>query len=400
MMSTRKQAGDYDESFGQQGELELPDFFGPTLSRHFTAMMLQNDNILVSAQAADSSGKSHYAIIRLTLTGGLDTAFGVGGKVVGRFNESENSKPEALAVLPNKTIAMLGFTSVLKPPAPKPMLLLLDQDGSPLIPPFALEVPQAAALVNGSGRLTASGSHFMAAFNLVSDSSMPSPKPRVYRMDLNGNPGFPHGSFIEIDIEADEDQVEIGSLLQLEDGFFVSGSRVPPSGSSEGFIARYDNDGVLDGAFGEDGIVTFQALGQVTRINTLLRRSNGSLVVAGCSQTDGTIPSRAFHWQFTSQGAVDPAFNQGKPVVDDDATAWYSASLDSDDRLITFGIGETFVYRRYLPNGSIDPDYHPAAALIGIPDAMVCVSQERSTLLGYNAAAAIGVIGKVTAILN
>lgn len=400
MMSTRKQAGDYDRSFGQEGNAELPDFFGPTLSRQLTAMVLQGDNILASAQASDNSGRSHYAITRLTPMGNLDTAFGVGGKVVDRFNQSEHSKPEALAVLSDGTIAMLGFTSVSNPPAPKPMLLLLDQDGSPLNPPFALELPEDAAMVNGSGRLTASGSHFLAALNLSADSGMPSPKPRVYRMDLNGEPGFPHGRFIEIQVARDEGPVEIGALVQLEDGFFVSGSHVLPTGSSEGFIARYDNDGVLDGAFGEDGIIAFQALGQATRITTLLRRPNGSLAVAGHLPADEKLPRRAFHWQFTAQGTIDPAFNQGKPVVDGEATAWYSASLDGNGRLITFGIGETYLYRRYLLDGSIDPDYHPAAALIGNQEAVMCLYHGRNTLLGYNATAAIGVIGTVTAIQN
>lgn len=118
MMSTRKQAGDYDRSFGQEGDAELPDFFGPTLSRQLTAMVLQGDNILASAQASDNSGRSHYAITRLTPMGNLDTAFGVGGKVVGRFNQSEHSKPEALAVYPTERLPCWGSLASRIPPRP------------------------------------------------------------------------------------------------------------------------------------------------------------------------------------------------------------------------------------------------------------------------------------------
>lgn len=400
MTSTTKQAGDYDRNFGQEGKFELPCFFGSLLGRNFTAMVPQNHNTLVSALVYDDAGKRHYAIIRLTPEGSLDTAFGREGMFIGRFNEGEHSQPEALAVLADGRIAMLGLTAVPARPFPKPMLLLLDQDGNSPTVPVMLEVPEAAALVIGSGRLTASGTHFMAALNLYSPPGMPQPKPRVYRLDLQGNPGFANRTFIEVKVAADEDQVEIAALVQLEDGFIVSGSRVSASNASEGFIARYDNTGLLDAAFGKGGIIAFQVPGQATRINTLSRRSNGSLVVAGYSQTDETSPSHAFHWQFTALGAVDPAFNQGNPVVDDKATAWYSASLDSDGRLITFGIGDIYLYRRYLPNGSIDPDYNPAAELVGNQEGMTCLNHGRITLLGYNAPAAIGVIGTVTAIQN
>lgn len=395
MKTANRQAGDYDRSFGEQGIVELPPFFNPLLPRNFTGVALQDDSILVAALAFDERGGRHYGLVRLAAEGTQDMQFGVNGAVVGRFNPDEHAQPEALAVLRDGSIIMLGFSSDPMRPFPQPQFLLLTRNGQQPGVAFALKIPESSAMVIGSGRLATSDTHFMIALSLYTAPGLPPPNSRIYRMDHAGNPGFARGNFIEIDFLLGEH--EVTGLVLAPDGFIVSGTRSLRD-RAEGFIARYSDTGELDRSFGNEGFVTFDVQGQPTWARALVQRPDGSLIVLGNAQIDAK--STAFAWQFTAQGLPDPRFNNARPVLDEAVAVWHNAALDANGRLITFGRGPALVHKRYLIDGSPDAEYVPTDDFAGIEDAMLCLPHGTNTLLAWNATAANGVIGTIAAIQN
>lgn len=395
MKTANRQAGDYDRSFGEQGIVELPPFFNPLLPRNFTGMALQGDSILVAALAFDERGGRHCGIIRLDKDGKHDQSFGENGVVAGRFSPNEHAQPETLLSLEDGTIVILGFSADPQRPFPQPKFLMLSRNGQGPGVAFNLDIPEGSAMVIGSGRLAASISHFMIAFNLYTTPGLPQPKSRIYRLDDSGSPGFPHDSFIEIEFALGEH--EMTGLVQSADGFFVAGTHSIRD-RAEGFIARYNNAGELDQSFGRNGFITFDVHGQPTWIKALVQRPDGSLIVLGNAQIDAK--STAFVWQFTAQGEADPNFNNANPVVDDAVAVWHNAALDADGRLVTFGRGHALVHKRYRIDGSPDADYIPPDDHTGIEDAMMCLPHGTNTLLAWNATAANGMIGTIAAIQN
>ncbi|WP_317659495.1 hypothetical protein [Pseudomonas sp. KU43P] len=390
------QAGDYDRSFGQDGYAETPPFFGAWLPRNFAGLTLQDDNILISALALDERGGRHCGIIRLAPNGSQDMSFGIDGVVAGRFNANEHAQPEALIALADGPIILLGLTADPARPFPQPHYLILEPNGQGPTPSFKLEAPDGAAAVIGSGRLTALGPHFMAALTFYGIPGQPTPNPRVYRLNLAGDPSFPDGSFIEIGLTPGE--LEITGLIQLDTVFYLSGIRLQTGLPDESFIARYTVDGKLDPMFGNNGSIIVKVENRSTHVKALIQRPDGHLIVVGSAQDDSV--SQAMVWQFTALGAPDQNFNNGDPLLDSAARAWHSASLDPAGRLITFGTGARLEHKRYLMDGSTDPDYLPSAQLIGIPDAMLTLNRGANTLFAYNATASIGLIGTVAAIQN
>ncbi|MGE7992424.1 hypothetical protein ACQKPE_15555 [Pseudomonas sp. NPDC089554] len=394
MKNANTQPGDFDQSFGQNGIVEIPPVFAPMLPRNVAGMARQDDHILVATLAADERGGRHYGIVRLASDGSQDPTFGDNGLLVGRFDPNEHAQPEALATLGDGSIVMLGLTANPAQPAPQPKCAVFSKDGKGLEKEFALQTPENSALVIGSGRLAASATHLMITLNLASTTAQPAPAPRIYRMDHAGNPGFPHGSFIDVDLMPGEH--EVCALSECQDGFIVAGTH-SLNGQRKGFIARYDNTGKLDPTFGTNGFITLSIDDQSTAISTLLQRPNGALIALGEMQAGTT--RQAWAWQFTAEGAPDPAFNNASPVQEGTINAWHSATLDADGRLIAFGQGGWLAYKRYLADGSPDNDYQPQP-LIGITDAMMCLNHGSNTLLAFNATAVIGVIGTVAAIQN
>ncbi|UPK87757.1 hypothetical protein [Pseudomonas sp. A2] len=389
--------GDYDPAFGMNGRAELPSFHGASIGRNLTGMALQGSSLLVSALAFDSSGGRHFALTRFTANGSVDNDFAQGGVIVGRYVIDEHASTEALTVLADQSFTVLGWSAPTSNLLAKPRLTCYDRDGRGGEHQL-LSVPPDMGMVIGSGRLTSDGPYLMVSLNLQKAQGARATMARVYLREHSGQPAAGLQEFI--DILPDAGQIAVAGIVQLPDGFVVSGTRSQQGQPAESFLARYRHDGELDSAFGEGGTVYFRAAGFATELNALLARPEGQLLVAG-KATNGDNSSQALLWQFDASGAKDPTFNGGAPILDDSGLKdWCAVAIDRQHRLFAFGLGRSLENRRYLADGSIDTSFRPINDLVGIPDAMTCLDNGQRTVIGFNSTAVAGYLGTLMSIFN
>lgn len=393
-------AGNYDPTFGDLGRAELSLLGWQGLN--ITGIALQQENILASALAIDNTGRRHYAMARFTKDGKIDENFAEKGMKTGLFKLDEQSSSEAVAVTEEGHILLLGWSVAPGSQQVKPVIgCWFNPDGKGPAQTYWLSIPSDTGLVIGKNRLTVNAQHLLASINLRATQDRPRTA-RVYRLGLDGKPGF--GSLEFIEILPDDHDVSISGLVQLPDTFLVSGTLALEKPEQRGFIARYRDDGTLDSSFGADGVLRLRAAEQSTALNQLLQRPNGKLIITGFAYAGTSGKNHALLWQFTQHGTPDPDFNKGEPVLTDLSpghhSRWYSMTLQPDDKLVALGEGNRIQYMRFMPNGTMDEQYQPYDGLVGITDGIGCLTRSSSTLLGFNSTAATGVIGTVMSIFS
>ncbi|MFQ6574388.1 hypothetical protein [Pseudomonas sp. UM16] len=392
-------AGNYDPNFGVLGRAELPQFISQ--GRNITDIALQQENILASALAFDSSGRRYYAMTRFSANGEIDLHFADEGIKFGLFNSEEQSSTEALAVTEDEHILLLGWSAAWGSQLTKPVICWFSPDGAGPTRTSWLGVPDDTGLVIGKNRLTVNAQHLLASINLLATQDRPGTA-RVYRQGLDGTPGF--GSLEFIEILPGDDDVSICGLVQLPDTFLVSGTQALGKPEQQGFIACYRNDGTLDPSFGAEGVIRLRAAEQPTSLNHFLQRPSGELIVAGCAHAGNPLRNHALLWQFTQNGSPDTSFNNGEPVLTDLSppldNSWHSMTLALDNKLVVIGEGNGIRYMRFMPNGTVDTQYQPFDGLAGITEGIGCLARLDNTLLCFNSTAAIGVVGTVMSIFS
>lgn len=401
MSISTRQAGSYDPEFGILGKAELPVFFEGALDRLITDIALQNENVLASAVAGDTTQKSHFAITRFTSNGLLDTSFAENGIRSGLFKPDELSSSEALAVMPGGGIVLLGSSARSRWDLFKPVLSYFDKDGNGPSSITWLDIPENTGLVIANSLLRVDAQYLLASVNLLTAQNTQK-SARIYRLGLDGTRGFGQSDFIEI--LPGQQNILVTGLVQLPDTFIVSGTQTSEQGEPQGFIARYHNNGSLDLSFGTSGVVNLRAAEQPTVINCLLRRPGGQLIVAGSVQSSQSPTNLALLWQFTQDGVADLQFNKGMPVLAElhpqASSAWHTMALQADGKLVVFGEADILRYLRYMPDGAVDPDYQPFEELTGLTDNFTCLARADNTLLGVNVTGLGGHIGVAMSIFS
>ena len=167
---------------------------------------------------------------------------------------------------------------------------------------------------------------------------------------------------------------EAYSLIQQAD------SRLVVAGTAGGDIAlaRYLPDGSLDGSFGSGGLVTTDFANLTGIAVTVIQQQDGKLVAAGTGRFYG---DEGYMGDFTlvrylANGELDTGFGVGGIVTTD-----FKPTLDvvaeliqqSDGKLLAVGYAggfqslngnEDIAIARYLPDGTLDPDFGDAGKLL------------------------------------
>ena len=274
-----------DPTFGNGG-ITTTDFFGGLDASY--GMAQQADGKYVLAGTVQQNSTYNFGIARYNNDGTLDSTFGNGGKVITSLG-SNLDEGRDLIIQPDGKILMAGSSA-------------LNSDNR-----FAL------VRYNTDGSL---------------DSSFGS----------NGlvltNPGPGNDS--------------ITALALLADGKILAAGYTEESiGNGKCALLRYNPDGSLDSAFGNNGLVTTSIEGTSNdHAWEIALQSDGKIVLVGSSSLNNS--SRIAVAQYNSNGTLDTSFdNDGKAVISFNADNAYgfAIALQPNGKILAGG------YTRGLENG-------------------------------------------------
>lgn len=215
-------------------------------------VVLQHDGkIVLGAELGDPDGITILMFVRLTQDGLLDTRFGNNGIVLIDLNLSAEDTLKEIAVQPDGKIVALA-RAFYGFNNQDSMMLRLDSAGA-LDPTF------------GAGGMS---------YEFPSSSTL-------FRL-----------------------------ITQPDGKFLLSGAR-----RAEAMLSRYDNNGMPDRSFGEDGHVYFDLTeqGDFAEVGGIALQNDGNIVVVG--NVGGMGTQAAWIARVEANGQLDVSFNGGTPLV-------------------------------------------------------------------------------------
>ncbi len=156
---------------------------------------------------------------------------------------------------------------------------------------------------------------------------------------------------------------EVKGLFELADGNYIVYGNVTEASVDNGFVARIDQNGVLDATFATDGIYNTAALGATNiHFNQVKADSAGNLVAVG-NYDLGSLS--AFVLRLTSAGALDATFNtldtQGY-VVGANTDDYFALEIDASNNIYAGGNRNTgrqdMLLVKYLSTGLVDSTFN------------------------------------------
>ncbi|MBA3832009.1 MAG: hypothetical protein H0X34_08965 [Chthoniobacterales bacterium] len=297
-------AGRLDASFGNGG-VAITDF--AQTDDYASAVEVQPDGTIIVAGSSGIYPDFHSALVRYTRNGGLDSAFGNGGKVVAQF----------------------------------------DSNGDDL----------SAIVLQSDGKIVAAGSIHGTAF-------------LVARFNADGSLDQAFGSNGSVETKFGDPSAGAADVVLQTDGKIIAVG-VSGAGSlselNDFALARYNSDGSLDQTFGSGGKVITHFPGVFNTGSTAtsaMFQSDGKLVVGGFYKNEGT-PHQFALARYNSNGSLD--FNFGRagkvmtPVGTGDAFS-FAIALQSNGRIVLAGYSDTtqghdFSLAGYASNGTLDTTF-------------------------------------------
>lgn len=343
--------GSLDAGFGENGTVVVPPPEGAGEVAAAVAT-LPDGGLVVGGTALPSTGGSVALLLRFRPDGGLDPAFGSGGRV---WTDQASA---ALPALETPRDAAAGNLAVFA--------LALQPDG---------RIVTAGMAERGAGESFAILRHL--------------PDGRLDR-------GFGSGGLVMTDLGATTDDSVSALALQPDGRILAAGN----SGDRP-VLVRYLPDGRLDPSFGREGIA-FIGAGLISAW-ALALGDDGRIVVAGQGGVLGG-PYDIAVARYLPHGAPDPSFSgDGVVTTDLGSTGERAAAVavGSDGAVVAAGSsGASFAVVRYLADGRPDPAFGadgvvtagPAIgagqALVGEPDGRLVVAGGELTTTGRQLAVA------------
>jgi uncharacterized delta-60 repeat protein len=290
--------------------------------------------------------------------GDLDLTFGIGGKVIDRFNNNFNEARDVI-VQPDGKIVLAGFAFngisgydfVMSRYNSDGSLDTTFGTGGRVITDFSGSEDEGFSVLQQSdGRIVVAGYTFDASGGIDFAVSR-------YSSDGSLDTTFGTGGRVTTDFNGSEDQGL--SVLQQSDGkIVVAGLALNASGDVDFAVSRYNSDGSLDPTFGTGGKVTTDFNGNGDRGFSVLQQSDGKIVVVGDAYNGGFNLALC---RYNSDGSLDPTFGAGGKVTTDFNGSEYvgrSVLQQGDGKIVVAGLvynaSVDFGLSRYNNDGSLD----------------------------------------------
>lgn len=375
--------GTSDTAFGNSG-IVTTDFGHDDVA---VAVAIQDDGRLVVAGTTSWAGpkepltvkdtrggrRSQLALARYRLDGSLDHAFGVNGKVVSDHQELFNTR--ALVVEPGGRLVIAGFFDALGEAGTdweESALVRYNPDGT-LDTSFGEQGTARSVLVLGGGAVGASamalalrqdGMILLAGRTTVFGASSRFGRISARHLmlalytaqgqwdDWFGN----RGSLMTVFVDR---WSEGRAVLILPNGrIAVAGvAYVADSGVRDFALARYEENGNLDGSFGYGGTLLTSFDGQKSEANALGVQPDGKLVAAGVVTDAETGAQSLALARYNDDGSLDTSFGGGGKLVTSfgGSAVGHALVIQPDGKVVVSGTiatpeGTGFALARYLAN--------------------------------------------------
>lgn len=361
-------AGGLDASFGTGGIVTTG--VGPNSSLDIIqALAIQADGKIVAAGSGytnddpTNSGRD-FAVVRYNADGSLDSAFGVGGKVMTDIGTSTSDGAFVVAVQPDGKIVAAGFT--FSGGAVDVAIVRYNSNGSldstfgsagKIVKDFAGAHDEVESLViQPDGKIVVLVDRSIVGSGLIGMAR--------YNADGSLDPSFGSGGILVTDWPGANSRAA-SMAIQSDGKFVLAGFHATQVVDSA--IARLNSDGSTDTSFGTDGFTVLD-LGSTDQIRAVAVQPDGKIVTGGTSYVG---PNVAFTVaRFTTGGTLDTSFGSaGKQVtrVGNDDDILRSLAIQADGRIVAAGssanpvpVGNNrdFAAVRYNVDGSLDTTFN------------------------------------------
>ena len=357
----RAAAGDLDTRFGHAGVV-VTDF--STTEDYSLAVKVQPDGKIIVAGYSGIYPDFHSALVRYARNGRLDSTFGTGGKVVATFDSSGDDL-NAIALQADGKIVAAGSihgTAFL--------LARFNADGSvdqtfgdngSVQTTFGDPTAGAGdAVLQADGKIIVAGVSGAGPYSELNDFAL-----ARYNADGSLDQSFGTGGKVITHFPGVTNTGSTATCVALQpDGKLVVGGTYKNEGTPHQFaLARYNSNGTLDSTFGQSGkVMTFVGAGDAFSF-ALVLQSNGRIVLAGYSYTQGHDFSLV---GYGSNGTLDSTFGNGGFMATDFSGASddiaYAMTMQSDGKLVVGGrTGDypsfDFGVARYSSDGQLDQSF-------------------------------------------
>lgn len=325
--------GQADASFGSGGRVvtDFTEFVGSTDTAE--AVIVQPDGKTIVAGLASFAGVEHAAFARYNADGTLDTSFGIGGRITttlinGAFDIALLGNGKLLAVGPTEIFLGGVNFGVLQLNSDGSLDTINFGSRGLAYADFAglIDLPQAIVVDSATGRIVVAGSAESAGgvtdFGIARFTASGNLDPTF---DVDGKAVVDFGSATETAYD-----VALGESGRI----VLAGSSATGVGGTFDFaLARLESSGVLDGTFNLDGRVTtdfFQ--NRDDEAFSLVLQPGGFIVAAGYANQSKVVgPDDDFALaRYNNNGDLQGGFGAGGKVTTDFTR---DTSFPSEDRI-------------------------------------------------------------------
>jgi uncharacterized delta-60 repeat protein len=355
--------GALDASFGEQGL--LTGHF-PASQTLFTSTAIQGNKILAAGYALYNNRNNDFALVRYTVNGTLDSAFGVNGKVTTNFTvlNADSSDDKAYAItLQGDKIVLAGSSNGDFALARYTADGVLDQTfgvNGKMTMGFNIDLDggsndEARSIVLQGDKIVVGGSSNgdFALARYTADGRLD------FSFGVNGK--------VTTDFNNSDDQAH--AILLQGDKIMAAGyTNNDPSNSktkSDFALARYTADGILDASFGRNGkVITDFTV--ATDLNITSDEANAialqgdKIIVAGNSTSSLNGISDFALARYAADGSLDSSFGvNGRSRTDFDLSNDFASSmaLRGDSIILAGNSNYNFALACYTADGAPDSSF-------------------------------------------
>jgi uncharacterized delta-60 repeat protein len=321
--------GELDTSFGTGGVVTT--VIGPSYN-YANDVAIQQDGKIVAAGFARKGSRYDFALVRYTVTGTLDTAFGTGGVVTTSIG-SGSAQARGVTIQDDDKIVAVGRA-------------WNGSNDDFAVVRYTITGTLDTSFGTGGVAMTSIGSSNDWAWSVAvqeddklvvagaSDSAF-----AVVRYTVTGtlDTAFGTGGVVTTSIGPDY-AVARSVAIQQDDGKIVAAGNVYSDDTENFALVRYTVTGTLDTAFGTGGVVITPIGTKDDGANDVAIQDDGKIVAAGA---DDSLGDDAFAVaRYTASGALDTSFHPGGVAITPigtQAAAYGVAIQEKDGKIVAVG---------------------------------------------------------------
>ena len=345
--------GRLDPSFGTGGVVKT---IHKTVEDRSSATLVLGDGKILMAGSLYDNNAMYFAMVRYQPDGNWDTTFGNKGLIVRSIGEGDDVAT-SMALQPDGKIIVAGSST--NGNYEDFALVRFNYNGT-MDSTFGKNGMVISNISSGDDRIAAvtlqRDGKIVAAGSANTDFG-------VARYLPNGEPdrSFGANGIVIKSLQNGEDLAQ-GVTIQPDGKIIVAGSSF--NGDNFDFaVARFTPEGRLDKTFGKEGIVLTPVGDGDDKVNALALQPDGKIILAGSS--DNGAANDIALMRFSNSGTADESFGKKGLVItsvqkgDENA---YCIALQKDLKIVVAGnsnngFNNDFIIIRYLPDGTLDPDF-------------------------------------------